>query len=256
MLDLTDSHCHLTHADFSPDADDVVRRAEQAGVHRFLTIGTRLSETEELIALTRRYPNVFATVAVHPEYVSEGGVSVEDIIAAAQKDEKIVAIGETGLDYHYDPEHRAEQRDLFEKHLIAARDTGLPVVIHTREAEDDTIALLKKYPSVTGVLHCFSSNRTLADFGTERGFCLSASGILTFKKADEIRAVFKDVPITQLLLETDAPYLAPVPFRGKRNEPSFMIKTAEMIAEIKEMSLQSVADATTGNFLSLFKKAY
>ncbi len=256
MLDFTDSHCHLNHPDLAGETDDVLRRAESLGIHRFLSIGTRLSDADDLIALTRKYPNVFATVAVHPEYVSEPPVSVEDIIATAQKDPKIVAIGEAGLDYHYDPEHRDEQCALFEKHLIAARDTGLPIVIHTREAEDDTIALLKKYPSVTGVLHCFSSNRKLADFGMEQGFCLSASGILTFKKAEDIRAVFKDVPATQILVETDAPYLAPIPYRGRRNEPSFMIKTAEMLAEIKGMTLQSVSDATTANFLSLFKKAF
>lgn len=256
MLNLTDSHCHLNHADFGDDADAVVQRALDAGVSRLVTIGTRLEDTAELIALTRKYPQVFATVGVHPEYVAERDVSADEIAQAATSDEKIIALGEAGFDYFYDPDTREAQRKLFKNHLIAARETKLPLVIHTRCAEWDTIDALTEFPDVTGVLHCFSSNAELAKFGLEQGWYLSASGILTFKKAQELRGIFADVPLNRLLVETDAPYLAPVPYRGKRNEPSFVVKTAEMLAEIKGVSLEELAKITTENFLTLFTKAY
>ena len=256
MLNLTDSHCHLNHADFGDDADAVVLRALDAGVSRLVTIGTRLEDTAELIALTRKYPQVFATVGVHPEYVAERDVSADEIAQAATSDEKIIALGEAGFDYFYDPDTREAQRKLFKNHLIAARETKLPLVIHTRCAERDTIDALTEFPDVTGVLHCFSSNAELAKFGLEQGWYLSASGILTFKKAQELRGIFADVPLNRLLVETDAPYLAPVPYRGKRNEPSFVVKTAEMLAEIKGVSLEELAKITTENFLTLFTKAY
>lgn len=256
MLNLTDSHCHLNHADFGDDADAVVQRALDAGVSRLVTIGTRLEDTAELIALTRKYPQVFATVGVHPEYVAERDVSADEIAQAATSDEKIIALGEAGFDYFYDPDTREAQRKLFKNHLIAARETKLPLVIHTRCAERDTIDALTEFPDVTGVLHCFSSNAELAKFGLEQGWYLSASGILTFKKAQEFRGIFADVPLNRLLVETDAPYLAPVPYRGKRNEPSFVVKTAEMLAEIKGVSLEELAKITTENFLTLFTKAY
>ena len=256
MLNLTDSHCHLNHADFGDDADAVVQRALDAGVSRLVTIGTRLEDTAELIALTRKYPQVFATVGVHPEYVAERDVSADEIAQAATSDEKIIALGEAGFDYFYDPDTREAQRKLFKNHLIAARETKLPLVIHTRCAERDTIDALTEFPDVTGVLHCFSSNAELAKFGLEQGWYLSASGILTFKKAQELRGIFADVPLNRLLVETDAPYLAPVPYRGKRNEPSFVVKTAVMLAEIKGVSLEELAKITTENFLTLFTKAY
>ncbi len=256
MLNLTDSHCHLNHADFGDDADAVVQRALDAGVSRLVTIGTRLEDTAELIALTRKYPQVFATVGVHPEYVAERDVSADEIAQAATSDEKIIALGEAGFDYFYDPDTREAQRKLFKNHLIAARETKLPLVLHTRCAERDTIDALTEFPDVTGVLHCFSSNAELAKFGLEQGWYLSASGILTFKKAQELRGIFADVPLNRLLVETDAPYLAPVPYRGKRNEPSFVVKTAEMLAEIKGVSLEELAKITTENFLTLFTKAY
>ena len=256
MLDLTDSHCHLNNADFGTDTDAVVQRAFDAGVKRLVTIGTRLENTAELVALAHKYPNVFATVGVHPEYVAEREVSADEIAQAATSDEKIIALGEAGFDCFYDPDTKEAQRKLFKNHLIAARKTGLPVIIHTRCAEHDTMDALAEFPDVTGVLHCFSSNAELAKFGLERGWYLSASGILTFKKAQDIRDIFKDVPLNRLLVETDAPYLAPVPYRGKRNEPSFVVKTAETLAELKGVSLEDLAKITTENFLTLFTKAY
>ena len=256
MLDLTDSHCHLNHSDFGDETDAVVKRALDAGVNRLVTIGTRLEDTAELVALAHKYPNVFATIGVHPEYVAEREVSADEIARAATSDEKIIALGEAGFDYFYDPNAKEAQRKLFRNHLIAARETGLPLVIHTRCAEQDTIDALSEFPDVTGVLHCFSSNAELAKFGLEQGWYLSASGILTFKKAQEIRDIFAAVPLNRLLVETDAPYLAPVPYRGKRNEPSFVVKTAEMLAGIKGVSLEELAKITTENFLTLFTKAY
>ena len=256
MLDLTDSHCHLNNLDFGDETDAVVQRALDVGVRRLVTIGTRLENTAELVALAHKYPNVFATVGVHPEYVAEREVSADEIAQAATSDEKIIALGEAGFDYFYDPNTKEAQRKLFKNHLIAARKTGLPLVIHTRCAEQDTIDALSEFPDVTGVLHCFSSNAELAKFGLEQGWYLSASGILTFKKAQEIRDIFADVPLNRLLVETDAPYLAPVPYRGKRNEPSFVVKTAEVLAEIKGVSLEELAKITTENFLTLFTKAY
>ena len=256
MLDFTDSHCHLNHADFGEETDAVVQRALDAGIRRIVTIGTRLENTAELLALAHKYPQIFVTVGVHPEYVAEREVSADEIAQAATSDEKIIALGEAGFDYFYDPDTKDAQRKLFKNHLIAARKTGLPLVIHTRCAEQDTVDALSEFPDVTGVLHCFSSKAELAKFGLERGWYLSASGILTFKKAQEIRDVFKDVPLDRLLIETDAPYLAPVPYRGKRNEPSFVVKTAEVLAELKGVSLEDLAKITTENFLTLFTKAY
>lgn len=256
MLDFTDSHCHLNHADFGEETDAVVQRALDAGIRRIVTIGTRLENTAELLALAHKYPQIFVTVGVHPEYVAEREVSADEIAQAATSDEKIIALGEAGFDYFYDPDTKDAQRKLFKNHLIAARKTGLPLVIHTRCAEQDTVDALSEFPDVTGVLHCFSSKAELAKFGLERGWYLSASGILTFKKAQEIRDIFKDVPLDRLLIETDAPYLAPVPYRGKRNEPSLVVKTAEVLAELKGVSLEDLAKITTENFLTLFTKAY
>lgn len=256
MLNLTDSHCHLNHADFGEETDAVVQRALDAGVRRIVTIGTRLENTAELLTLAHKYPQIFATVGVHPEYVAEREVSADEIARTATSDDKIIALGEAGFDYFYDPNTKEAQRKLFKNHLIAARETGLPLVIHTRCAERDTIDALSEFPDVKGVLHCFSSNAELAKFGLEQGWYLSASGILTFKKAQDLQDIFKDVPLNRLLVETDAPYLAPVPYRGKRNEPSFVVKTAEMLAELKGVSVNELAEISTENFLTLFTKAY
>ena len=256
-----DSHCHLNFPDFKGKEAEIVANAEQAGVGRFLSACTRLREVPELIELTRRFPEVFASVGIHPEFAAEQGmssVSVEDICALTV-DPKIVAIGEAGLDYHYGAaETRQAQIDLFRVHLRAAKAANLPIIIHTREAEDDTIALLEEEasPDLTGVLHCFSSERRLAEKGLELGFYLSASGIITFKSAQELRDIFSDVPMNRLLVETDAPYLAPVPYRGRKNESAYMIKTAEMLASLKGVSMNELKERTTENFFTLFSKAH
>ncbi len=255
-----DSHCHLNFPDYQSEQDKIIEQAENAGIGRFLTVGTKLEEGPDLIALTRRNPHIFASVGIHPEYAAEQGgktLSPQDICAAAN-DPKIVAIGEAGLDYHYGAKETHEaQKALFRIQLKAAKQSGLPIIIHSREAEDDTIALLQEEagPGLRGVLHCFSSREKLAQAGLELGFYISASGIITFKSAEELRCIFKSIPMDRLLIETDAPFLAPVPFRGHRNEPAFMIKTAEVLAELKEVSLDQLRHQTTENFFTLFSKA-
>ena len=255
-----DSHCHLNFPDFKGKEAEIIANAKQAGIERFLTACTRLSEVSELIDLTHKFSEVFASVGIHPEYATEQGVSdvsVDDICVLTT-DPKIVAIGEAGLDYHYGAEEtRQAQIDLFRIHLRAAKAAKLPIIIHTREAEDDTIALLEeeKSPDLTGVLHCFSSEKRLAEKGLELGFYLSASGIITFKSADALRDIFSTVPMDRLLLETDAPYLAPVPYRGRKNESAYMIKTAEMLASLKNIGMEKLQRQTTENFFTLFSKA-
>ena len=255
-----DSHCHLNFPDFVGKEAEIIENAKSLGIERFLTACTRLSELPELIELTRRFPEVFASVGIHPEYAAEQGeceTSVNELISLT-KDPKIVAIGEAGLDYHYGAEEtRQAQRDLFRIHLKAAKAAKLPIIIHTREAEDDTIALLEEEasPDLTGVLHCFSSEKRLAEKGLELGFYLSASGIITFKSAQELRDIFSEVPMNRLLVETDAPYLAPVPYRGRKNEPAYMIKTAEMLASLKNVGMDELQKQTTENFFTLFSKA-
>lgn len=255
-----DSHCHLNFPDYLSEQDKIIEQAEQLGIQRFLSVCTKLEELPELLALTRRNSHIFASAGIHPEYAAEQGsqvLSSQDICAAV-RDPKIVAIGEAGLDYHYGAEETREaQKALFRIQLKAAKQTGLPIIIHSREAEEDTIALLQEEagPGLRGVLHCFSSREKLARAGLELGFYISASGIITFKSAEELRCIFKSVPLDRLLIETDAPFLAPVPFRGRRNEPAFMIKTAETLAELKNISLDQLRCQTTENFFTLFSKA-
>lgn len=255
-----DSHCHLNFSDYQSEQERIIKQAEELNIKRFLTVCTKMSELPDLIDLTRRYSHVYTSVGIHPEYAAEqGGAVVPDgFFFAAAKDPKVVAVGEIGLDYHYGAEKTREaQKDLFRLQLKAAKQVNLPVIIHSRDAEDDTISLLKEMAdnNLRGVLHCFSSQEKLAKAGLEMGFYISASGIITFKSAEELRCIFKSIPLDRLLLETDAPFLAPVPFRGRRNEPAFMIKTAEMLADIKQISLDALRDQTTENFFTLFSKA-
>lgn len=256
-----DSHCHLNFPDYQAEQNKIIEDAEKLGIKRFLSVGTKLEEMPDLIALTRQYDHVFASVGVHPEYATEQGdnfLFIRENINKAAKDPKIIAIGEAGLDYHYGAkETREAQKELFRLQLKAAKQTGLPIIIHSREAEEDTISLLQEEASsdLRGVLHCFSSHWELAQVGLDIGFYVSASGIITFKSAEELRDIFKDIPMDRLLIETDAPFLAPVPFRGRRNEPAFMIKTAEVLADLKKVSMDQLRDQTTQNFFTLFSKA-
>jgi TatD DNase family protein len=255
---LVDSHCHLDFPEFIDDMDDVVGRAAEAGVNHMLTICTRVSKFDQVLAVARLYDNIYCSVGIHPHNAdSEPQVTAEHLIRMAA-DDKVIGLGETGLDFYYDNSPRDIQKRQFRAHIEASRQTGLPLIIHTRDADDEMAEILTEEAGkgeFSGLLHCFSSSRKLADVAMELGLYLSISGIVTFKKADELRDIVKDAPIERLLVETDAPYLAPVPMRGKRNEPAFTRHTAEKIAEIKGLTLAEVARATTDNFFALFSKA-
>ena len=255
---LVDSHCHLDFPDFQEELDDVVRRAKLAGVGHMVTICTRINKFDEIKAIAERYDNVFCSVGTHPHNADEElNYSAEDIARLAEHP-KCVAIGEVGLDYFYDNAPREAQAEGFRRHIKAARMTGLPLSIHTRDAEDDTIAILREgmeEGAFPALLHCYSSNRELAMRSLEMGLYVSLSGILTFKRSQEIRDTIKDVPLDRLLVETDAPYLAPMPYRGKRNEPSYVVNTAQVLAEVKGVSLEEISKITTDNFFRLFSKA-
>lgn len=253
-----DSHCHLDFPDFSKEIDQILERALSVQVTRLLTIGTKISDADLVIGLAEKYPYVFASVGVHPEYAEAELSSVScELLCSYANHPKVVGFGETGLDYHYGSSNKKEQQELFRRHLKAAKQTGLPVIVHSREAEEDTIRLLQEEydSSLKGVLHCYTSKPELALAGLELGFYVSASGIITFNKAEELRETFKKIPLDRLLIETDAPFLAPVPYRGKRNEPSYVVKTAEKLAVLKGVSLDEIEKQTTENFLNLFSKA-
>jgi TatD DNase family protein len=222
-----------------------------------VSISTRVRRFEELKAIARRYPRVFCSVGTHPHNAAEElDITVDDLVALAS-DPLVVAIGEAGLDYHYDYGPREAQHQGFRRHIAAARITGLPLVIHAREADDDIAAVLTEEMgkgAFPAVLHCFSSGRGLAMRGLDLGLYVSFSGILTFKRSDELKAIASDVPLDRLLVETDAPYLAPTPHRGKRNEPSYVVETARVLAEVKGVSSEKIAQATSDNFYRLFSK--
>jgi len=254
---LVDSHCHLDFPEFAPELDAVVARARDAGVGVCVSIGTKLANFAAVRAVAERFDNVWCSVGIHPhEAEQELLESPQPLIDAAQHP-KVVGIGETGLDYYYEHSPRAQQIANFRAHIEAARRTALPVIVHTRDADDDTIAVLREEMAAapfTGLIHCFTGTKRLADAALDLGFCISVSGIATFKKSDELRAVLKDVPLDRLLVETDAPYLAPMPFRGKRNEPAFVAYTAAALATLKGVSAEELAGATTQNFFRLFAK--
>ena len=255
---LVDSHCHLDFPEFAPELDAVVARARAAGVGRMVTICTRLSKFDQVLKVAERFDDICCTVGVHPhEAAKEQGEDIARIVAIA-RNPKVVGIGETGLDYYYEHSPRDRQAVSFRAHIEAARRTGLPLIVHTRDADDDMAAILAgemAKGAFTGVLHCFSSTRQLAEKAVEMGLYISLSGIVTFKKADELRETAKAVPLDRLLVETDAPYLAPVPMRGKRNEPAFVAHTAAAVATLRGMSPAELARRTTENFFRLFTRA-
>ncbi|WP_207478633.1 TatD family hydrolase [Arenibaculum pallidiluteum] len=255
---LVDSHCHLDFPDFAEERDEVVARAERAGVGRMVTISTHLSRFDRIRAIAEAYPSVYCSVGVHPHNAGEelAEVSVDRLVDLARHP-KVVGIGESGLDYYYDKSPRDAQAASFRLHCRAAAVAGLPLIVHSRDAEEDTAAILAEEGAgkgLRGVMHCFSSARYLAEKALELGFYISFSGILTFKNSDELRTIARDVPLDRLLVETDAPYLAPVPKRGKRNEPSFVAHTAAVLAEVKGVAPAELARVTTENFLRLFDR--
>lgn len=255
---LVDSHCHLDFPDFADERADVLTRARTAGVGCMLSISTKLSTFPAVRGLAEANPDVFCTVGIHPHEAETERLDGVAILTEATRHQRVVGIGETGLDYYYDHSDRVVQQRVFRTHIAAARETQLPLVVHTRDADADMASILKEEQgkgTFPGLLHCFSSSAELADAVVEMGFYISFSGILTFKNAEAVRAVAKNVPRERLLVETDAPYLAPVPKRGKRNEPSFVVHTARMLAELRGESADAIADATTENFFRLFAKA-
>ena len=255
MIELVDSHCHLDFPALVADRDGVLARARAAGVVRMLNIGTNLKDCAAAQATAESVDDVFCTFGIHPHHAHEDGGAVStDLIVEKCAHPKVVGIGETGLDFFYDTAPREVQEDVFRRHIRAAQITKLPLIIHSRDAEAETMRVLKEEGDVTGVMHCFSSRRVLAEEALAIGFYISLSGILTFKKSQELRDIARDVPLDRLLVETDSPYLAPEPFRGKTGEPSFVVRTAQVLAEVKGVSFEEIAKRTTENFFRLFSK--
>ncbi|MGD0191951.1 MAG: TatD family hydrolase [Rhizomicrobium sp.] len=253
-----DSHCHLDFPEFAPELTDVIGRADAAGVRTCVSIGTRLSGFPRIREIAEEFANVFCSVGVHPHDAAKEPLDSPDALIERARHRKVVGIGEGGLDYYYGHSPRDDQIRNFRAHISAARETGLPLIVHTRDADDDTIDILRdetEQGAFTGLIHCFTGTQKLADAALELGFFISASGIMTFKKSDELRAVLQTVPLDRLLVETDAPFLAPMPYRGKRNEPAFVTHTAEKLAELKGIAVDELARATTDNFFRLFSRA-
>jgi TatD DNase family protein len=255
---LIDSHCHF---DYFTEAErpGLLARAKAAGVQRMVTIGTRLSRAAEQIAMAEAMPDLWCTVGTHPHHAAEEDLPQEQEIVALASHAKVIAVGEAGLDYFYDRSPRDIQAEVFRRQIRAARTAGVPICIHTRDADEDTLKILKEQQDEGGdflfLLHCFSSGRALAEEAVRMGGYVSFSGILTFPKSHELREIAADLPADRLLVETDSPYLAPVPFRGKRNEPAYVAHTAKVLAEARGITPEAVAELTTRNFNRLFRKA-
>lgn len=254
---LIDTHCHLDFPDFAAELEEIVVRAHAAGVRQMITISTRVKKFPEILAIAERYPTVFCSVGTHPHNADEElDVTVDELVGLSQHP-RVVAIGEAGLDYFYDNAPREAQAEGLRNHIAAARLTGLPLVIHSRSADEDMAAILTEETQKGAfpfLLHCFSSGAELARVGVELGGYVSFSGILTFPKSEELRQIAKTVPVDRMLVETDAPYLAPKPFRGKRNEPAYVAHTASTLAETLGMSESEIATITTENAFRIFSK--
>lgn len=254
---LVDSHCHLDFPDFAAELDAVVARARAAGIGRMVSISTRVKKHAQIIAITEKYADVFCSVGTHPHHAAEEPEIDAATLVAIAKHPKIVAIGEAGLDYHYDKSPRDIQAKSFRQHIEAARQTGLPLVIHSREADADMATLLKEEMGrgpFKAVLHCYTGGRELAMKAIGLGLSISFTGILTFKKSDALRSLAAELPADRIMVETDAPYLAPGKHRGKRNEPSFVVEVAKTLAETRGVSLEEISRQTTENFFRLFSK--
>jgi len=254
---MIDSHCHIG---FENGVDDLLSRAAAAGVHRMLSVACEPKDYPVLLALLKKYPQIDGALGLHPEFAPDWDKTKSELRAYFQQNNRLVAVGECGLDYHYSPDTPREQCHAFESQIELAHDLKKPLIIHTRDAESDTLSILEsadrsgllKYGAV---LHCFTGSKHLAEGALQMGLYLSASGVITFKSSADLRSVFQMVPLNKLLIETDSPYLAPVPYRGKENEPSFIVKTAEKLAEIKSIPLLEVDRITTQNYYQLFQIA-
>lgn len=256
MTKLIDSHCHLDFDGLANRLPEVLAAMDANGIAGCMAIGVTLEEAAQVLAIAHAHPQVFASVGVHPEYADHREPDVETLCALGA-DAKVLAIGETGLDYHWHKDRPEWQRERFRVHIRAALALKKPLVIHTREAADDTLAILKEEGAseVGGILHCFTESLAVAQAGIDLGFHVSLSGIVSFKKAEQVHEVARAIPLDRLLVETDAPYLAPVPYRGKSNEPAYVKHVAEAIADLRQISLEEVAAATSRNFLNLFPAA-
>lgn len=254
---LVDSHCHLDFKDFADELDAVVARASAAGVGRIVTISTRVRQLDKLLAITERFPQVYCSVGTHPHNADEeDGITADELIAAT-KHPKVVALGEAGLDNFYKDGSPAAQERGFRAHIAAARETGLPLVIHTREADEACQRILEEEVAkgpFKAVLHCYTGGLQLAQRAVELGLHVSFTGILTFKNSGALRDIAKALPLDRLMVETDAPYLAPGPYRGKRNEPAYVVETAKVLAEVHGVSFDEVSKRTTETFFKLFSK--
>lgn len=254
---LVDSHCHLDFPDFATELDTVIARARAAGIGRIVSISTRVKKHAQILAIAETYPDVFCSVGTHPHNADEEmEITAADLMAIASHP-KVVAIGEAGLDYHYDKSDRTNQALSFRQHIVASRQTGLPLVIHARQADDDMARILieeTEKGAFPAVLHCYTGGRDLAFKAIELGLYIGFTGILTFKNGQDLRDIAKDLPADRVLVETDAPYLAPLPYRGKRNEPSYVVETAKMLAQVRGVSEEEIARQTTENFFQLFSK--
>jgi TatD DNase family protein len=254
---LVDSHCHLDFPDFADDLDGIVARATAAGIGRMVTISTRVRRLDGLLKITDRYPQVYCSVGTHPHQADEeDGIAADELVGLTNHP-KVVALGEAGLDYFYQHGSREAQERGFRTHIAAARATGLPLVIHTREADEDCEHILEDEMakgSFRAVLHCYTGGRELAMKAIELGLSISFTGILTFKKSDTLRALAAELPSDRIMVETDAPYLAPGKFRGKRNEPAYVLEVAKVLAETRGVSLEEISRQTTENFFRLFSK--
>lgn len=255
-----DSHAHIDGPEFDRDRNDVIQRARDAGVSAILNVGTgdpHSGALERAVELAERHQDIYTSIGTHPHDARLFDEKAEQRIASLVKQSaRVIAWGEIGLDFHYDNSPRDVQKNVFRRQLELGRDTRLPVIIHTREAEDETIEILKSHPlglNAPGVMHCFSGSLQLAQKALELGFLISFSGIVTFKKAEDLRAIAQQVPLDRLLIETDCPFLAPVPFRGKRNEPAYVVEVARCLADLHGLSLEEVARITSTNFAKLFK---
>lgn len=254
---LVDSHCHLDFPDFEGELEDILARAREAGVARMVTVSTRVREFDRIHAIATAHEPVYCSLGTHPHNAAEETeVTAEHLVRMAEWP-KVVALGESGLDFHYDHSPRDDQRTSFRTHIEAARRTGLPLIIHTRSADEETAQILGEEMAkgpFKALLHCFSSGRELALKGVDLGLYVSFSGILTFKKSDELREIACEIPADRLLVETDAPFLAPTPHRGKRNEPAFVRHTAQILAETRGVGLAEIAAQTSANFFRLFDR--
>ena len=256
---LVDSHCHLDRLKldaYDNQLEKAVSAALERGIEQLLCVGISVNNREAVVAIAEQFPEVVASVGVHPLDVKEGLASAEDLVVWSQHP-KVVALGETGLDYYYSEEEKALQQESFVIHLQAAKMAKLPVIVHTRDAREDTLALIGEHgcEDNAGVLHCFTENWDMAKRALDMNYMISISGIATFKNANELREVVQQIPLDRLLVETDSPYLAPVPYRGKPNEPKYVREVAEYIAELKQVSFEELAAITTNNFYRLFPKA-